>query len=265
MNSAVSHRRTSAPGGLSRRPLAAALAAAVTGLLAACASATPAREAAPPEDRPAAVAAPSEAPASGAAPKPVPQGSAGRAQTRAPSLDTPTSSPEPARSATPGTRRPVPSAEPATPKAAAKPAKPSSGKSPSPEPTYNPKVTTIHIGKWSRSLIRGGQEEVDACKAAVLFEGPVPGKENGFEMNTSVIVGHDFCGFDHFADLPVGTDVRITSPKGELKYRVYANYITPGQGGSNSGLYWGDITLQSCLGPDTGFSYLERVSPARES
>ncbi|MEU2431012.1 hypothetical protein ABZ611_16140 [Streptomyces sp. NPDC007861] len=122
-------------------------------------------------------------------------------------------------------------------------------------------MTTIHIGRWSRPLIRGGQEEVDACSAAVLFEGPVPGKENGFEMNTSVIVGHDFCGFDHFADLPVGTEVRITGPKRELKYRVYANYITPGQGGSNSGLYWGDITLQSCLGPDTGFSYLERVSP----
>jgi hypothetical protein len=40
---------------------------------------------------------------------------------------------------------------------------------------------------------------------------------------------------------------------------VYANYITPGRGAPAAGLYWGDLTLQSCVGPDTGFSYLVRL------
>ncbi len=63
------------------------------------------------------------------------------------------------------------------------------------------------------------------------------------------------------APLPKGTRVTISGPMGRLEYRVYQNHITPGQGGQNHGLYWGDVTLQTCVGPDTGFSYLERTWP----
>ncbi|MFD7228749.1 hypothetical protein [Streptomyces sp. NPDC059881] len=215
-----------------------------------------------------------------AAPRPDPSGRPG-ASASSPSASsasprTPAGSRAPSRSAQPEGSAPSRVAEPPTTTRAAGPAGPSRAAVPSTPkpaaresrasrvPAYDPKETVLHIGGWSRPLRRGGQQEVDACRTAVLFDGPEPGRENGFELDTSVIVGHDFCGFDLFADLPVGTDVRITGPKGELRYRVYATYVTPGQGGSNSGLYWGDITLQSCLGPDTGFSYLERVSPARE-
>ncbi|WP_145968849.1 hypothetical protein [Streptomyces hyaluromycini] len=118
--------------------------------------------------------------------------------------------------------------------------------------------TTIRIGAWSAGVIRGGQEEVDACEDAVQWAGPTIGTEDGYEMRTVVIVGHDYCGFDLFATLRVGTRVTIGTPRGTWSYTVYANYVTPGRGAPAAGLYWGDLTLQSCVGPDTGFSYLVR-------
>ncbi|MFG2954754.1 hypothetical protein ACGF5O_13600 [Streptomyces sp. NPDC048291] len=118
--------------------------------------------------------------------------------------------------------------------------------------------TTIRIGTWSAGVIRGGQDEVDACEDAVQWAGPNIGTEDGYEMRTVVIVGHDYCGFDLFATLRVGTRVAIGTPRGTWTYTVYANYVTPGRGAPAAGLYWGDLTLQSCVGPDTGFSYLVR-------
>ncbi|MEU9447586.1 hypothetical protein [Streptomyces sp. NPDC048277] len=127
-----------------------------------------------------------------------------------------------------------------------------------PSATRRPTGTVIRIGTWSAGVIRGGQDEVDACKDAVQWAGPMIGTEDGYEMRTVVIVGHDYCGFDLFATLRVGTRVTISTPRGTWTYTVYANYVTPGRGAPAAGLYWGDLTLQSCVGPDTGFSYLVR-------
>ncbi|WP_157968668.1 sortase family protein [Streptomyces geranii] len=118
--------------------------------------------------------------------------------------------------------------------------------------------TTIRIGTWTEDVVRGGQDEVDACRDAVQWTGPTLGTEDGYKMRTAVLVGHDYCGFDRFATLPVGTRVTVSSPRGTWTYKVYANYVTPGRGAPAAGLYWGDLTLQSCVGPDTGFSYLMR-------
>ncbi|GEC09433.1 hypothetical protein SSP24_70880 [Streptomyces spinoverrucosus] len=127
-------------------------------------------------------------------------------------------------------------------------------------PSPSPGRAVIRIGNWASYVARGGQDEVDACKDAVQWSGPEIGKEDGYELQTAVIVGHDYCnGFDQFAKLPVGTRVTLTTVRGTWTYEVYANYITPGRGAPAAGLYWGDLTLQSCVGPDTGFSYLTRV------
>lgn len=125
--------------------------------------------------------------------------------------------------------------------------------------TGRPTVTTIRIGDWSSTVVRGDQAEVDACRHAVQWTGPAIGTEDGYELRTVVIVGHDYCGFDRFATLPVGTRVDISTPRGSWTYKVYAHYVTPGRGVPAAGLYWGDLTLQSCVGPDTGFSYLMRA------
>ncbi|MER5944410.1 hypothetical protein ABT121_44860 [Streptomyces sp. NPDC001928] len=128
-----------------------------------------------------------------------------------------------------------------------------------PRSSERPTRPTIRIGTWSAHVVRGGQDEVDACRDAVQWAGPEIGTENGYEMRTAVIVGHDICGFDRFATLPVGTTVTISGPRGTWRYEVYAHYVTPGRGAPAAGLYWGDVTLQSCVGPDTGFSYLARI------
>jgi hypothetical protein len=78
-------------------------------------------------------------------------------------------------------------------------------------------------------------------------------------MRTAVVVGHDFCGFGQLATLPIGTEITVETPRALLRYRVYARHLTPGRGAPAHGLYWGDLTLQSCVGPDTGFTYLTRV------
>jgi hypothetical protein len=161
-----------------------------------------------------------------------------------------------------GTEAPAPDRE-RDPEPSTRPDSPAATRESSPERLATPPAesgaTTLHIGDWSRPVIRGDQAAVDRCQEAVLFTGPDIGREDGFEMDTTVIVGHDYCGFDHFATLPVGTEVTVTGPAGTRHYEVYAHHITPGRGGPDHGLYWGDITLQACVGPDTGFSYLRRV------
>ncbi|WP_371801008.1 hypothetical protein OHA38_25950 [Streptomyces sp. NBC_01732] len=119
--------------------------------------------------------------------------------------------------------------------------------------------TTLRIGGWSSGVVRGGQETIDACRDAVQWSGPDFGQEDGYKMRTLVVVGHDYCGFGQFATLPVGTVVTVETPREILRYRVYARHLTPGRGTPAHGLYWGDLTLQSCVGPDTGFSYLVRT------
>ncbi|MFB8348697.1 hypothetical protein [Streptomyces niveus] len=135
-----------------------------------------------------------------------------------------------------------------------------SAKSPGqPTGTARPNGTTLRIGSWSARVVRGGQEEVDACRDAVQWTGPDLGTENGYAMRTAVVVGHDFCGFGQLATLPIGTEVTVETHRALLRYRVYARHLTPGRGAPAHGLYWGDLTLQSCVGPDTGFTYLTRM------
>lgn len=153
-----------------------------------------------------------------------------------------------------------PSRTPATPDAPTTPtAKPAAEPTGKPTTTARATGTTLRIGSWSARVVRGGQEEVDACRDAVQWAGPDLGTENGYAMRTAVLVGHDFCGFGQLATLPIGTEVTVETPRALLRYRVYARHLTPGRGAPAHGLYWGDLTLQSCVGPDTGFTYLMRV------
>ncbi|MFI0724536.1 hypothetical protein [Streptomyces sp. NPDC021224] len=181
-------------------------------------------------------------PASTARPAPAPSAPPTTApSTTAPARHTAPAAPPPPRTAPP--RAPVRTAAPAAKQTG---------------PVYPPGTTVLHIGKWSRPVVRGDQATIDRCISAVLFAGPDPAQADGTAMRTTVIVGHDFCGYAILAPLPVGTRVTLDTPQGTLSYHVYATYITPGQGGPDSGLYWGDLTLQTCVGPDTGFSYLQR-------
>ncbi|MFF3563377.1 hypothetical protein ACFYXS_25340 [Streptomyces sp. NPDC002574] len=189
---------------------------------------------------------------------------------RAPARSRPAASPSPrATTASPSPELPEPSNTPApsvsSRTAPTTPSEPSS----SPQPPSRPSTsapsdaapdgtTTLRIGTWSAQVVRGDQETVDACRDAVQWDGPDLGTENGYAMSTAVVVGHDYCGFRRFATLPVGTVVTATTPRGTFTYRVYAHHVEPGRGTPSHGLYWGDLVLQSCVGPNTGFSYLTR-------
>ncbi|MEV8353300.1 hypothetical protein ACFVTT_31945 [Streptomyces niveus] len=172
----------------------------------------------------------------------------------------PTSPQFPPRVPTTATRPGPPTRTPATPDPPATRTQTPSAKAPGkPTGTARPTGTTLRIGSWSARVVRGGQEEVDACRDAVQWAGPDLGTENGYALRTAVVVGHDFCGFGQLATLPIGTEVTVETPRALLRYRVYARHLTPGRGAPAHGLYWGDLTLQSCVGPDTGFTYLTRV------
>ncbi|MFJ4844296.1 hypothetical protein [Streptomyces sp. NPDC088733] len=179
-----------------------------------------------------------------------------------PSAGATTASPRPGLPDLSRTAPPSPSAPPtprATPTAPASSPPPSSrAASPVPSSPVPDAATALHIGDWSAQVVRGDQETVDACRDAVQWDGPELGSEDGYALRTAVVVGHDYCGFQRFATLPIGTAVTATTPRGTFTYRVYAHHTEPGRGTPSHGLYWGDLTLQSCVGPNTGFSYLRR-------
>lgn len=193
----------------------------------------------------------------------------------APSGPGATSEPVPSASRTPGTaEQEEPEAPPPGPSRTVSSPPSASPSAPGPSPRTTPPElrtgdpgerskdgsTTLRIGSWSAKVVRGGQDAVDACRDAVQWTGPDLGTEDGYALRTAVVVGHEHCGgFDRFAELPVGTVVTAVTPRGTFTYRVYARHVSPGRGTPSHGLYWGDLTLQSCVGDDTGFSYLVRV------
>ncbi|MGY1498003.1 hypothetical protein ACW4TU_15620 [Streptomyces sp. QTS52] len=206
-----------------------------------------------------------------------PEDPAGRSAPAPPPPEEVPADPAPTTATTDPTPHPTPSrtASTGSPEAALPASSPTASPSVAPRlratPTEAPRAetpdgrsrdgsTTLRIGSWSARVVRGGQEEVDRCRDAVQWTGPDLGTtEDGFALRTAVVVGHDYCGFDRFAELPLGTVVTATTPRGTFEYRVYARHVSPGRGTPSHGLYWGDLTLQSCVGPDTGFSYLMRV------
>ncbi|MCX5410507.1 hypothetical protein [Streptomyces sp. NBC_00059] len=241
-----------------RRSAALAAAALLSVLVPGCAAqgVPEGTEAAPVPASPTVIVPPSGAPE----PRPVPT-------TAAPA--TPARSAPPRSSPAPGTppgpdlsRTAVPPA-PARPepgrRTAGEPASPAPAGTSAPPARAAGSGTTLRIGDWSAKVVRGGQDAVDACRSAVQWAGPDFGTENGYAMRTIVVVGHDHCGFQQFATLPVGTVVTVETPRTTLRYTVYTRYLTPGRGTPAHGLYWGDLTLQSCVGQDTGFTYLTRT------
>ncbi|MFF4748719.1 hypothetical protein ACWD5R_02400 [Streptomyces sp. NPDC002514] len=195
------------------------------------------------------------APATGSAPATRPARPTGTARPPAPDPAGPRTPPVPAPAATGRTKGPDLSRPPSrSPSPSTAPKRAAAG------PAPKPGRAVLRIGDWSSYVMRGGQDEVDACRDAVQWTGPEIGTEDGYEMSTVVIVGHDYCnGFDRFATLPKGTRITLSTVHGTWTYEVYASYLTPGRGAPAAGLYWGDLTLQSCVGPDTGFSYLVRL------
>lgn len=125
--------------------------------------------------------------------------------------------------------------------------------------TAEPRATgkwSIKVRDWRRTFARGDQDRIDRCQAT-LWWGPYPGKASG----TSWLAGHNYCGFWRWDKwLQKGSTFKIKSPTGTVRvYRVYARGYVDRHGGSSAGLIEGDLTLITCRGKGTSFTYAKLI------
>jgi len=214
--------------------------------------------AAQPAPAPVSAAQPAPAPVSAAQPAPAPVSAAQPAPT-------PVSAPRPAPSPvrrTEATISPVSPAKPApAPVGAAGPAPapvsaPESGRQPGSSPVANPVPDgwRITIGGWARPIVAGSQSAIDSCGPAVLYSSSFPDAGGSAWLN-----GHNNCGFQFWADLPVGSTLTIANGAAVFRYRVVGHGYVAQQGISSAGLIHNALTLQTCKGPGTSFTYADRI------
>ena len=117
---------------------------------------------------------------------------------------------------------------------------------------------TVHRGSyritvrgWTRTIVRGNQTTINHCHAT-LWEGPLPGSGG-----TTWLAGHDYCGFYRWDRLlHLGDRFSVSTPSGAiLRYVVTGHGFVGRHSGSATGLIRGDITLQTCRGAGTAFTY----------
>ncbi|MGY2875867.1 sortase (surface protein transpeptidase) [Marmoricola sp. URHA0025 HA25] len=114
----------------------------------------------------------------------------------------------------------------------------------------------ITVRGWTRTIVRGNQSTINGCRSATLWEGPLPGGSG-----TSWLAGHDYCGFYRWDRLlHVGDTFTVSTPSGAiLRYVVTGRGFVGRHSGSAAGLIHGDITLQTCRGSGTSFTYARQI------
>jgi len=130
------------------------------------------------------------------------------------------------------------------------------------DPVVQPQARTAHAGSyritvrgWTRTIVRGNQATINRCHAT-LWEGPLPGSGG-----TTWLAGHDYCGFYRWDRLlHVGDRFSVSTPSGAiLRYVVTGHGFVGRHSGSAAGLIRGDITLQTCRGSGTAFTYARLI------
>jgi hypothetical protein len=114
----------------------------------------------------------------------------------------------------------------------------------------------ITVRGWTRTIVRGNQSTIDRCRSATLWEGPLPGGRG-----TTWLAGHNHCGFYRWDRLlHVGDRFTVSTASGAiLRYVVTGRGYVGRHSGSAGGLIRGDITLQTCRGSGTAFTYARLV------
>jgi len=112
----------------------------------------------------------------------------------------------------------------------------------------------ITIGGWARPIMAGSQSAIDSCGPAVLYSSSFPDAGGSAWLN-----GHNNCGFQFWADLPVGSTLTIANGAAVFRYRVVGHGYVAQQGISSAGLIHNALTLQTCKGPGTSFTYADRI------
>jgi hypothetical protein len=104
-----------------------------------------------------------------------------------------------------------------------------------------------------RHIVSGGQATIDACRATA-WQGRAPGR-----ARLVWLAGHDYCGYAWWGRIPNGALVKLVGAWGVWTYRVYGHGAVHRHSGSSAGLIHRDLTLQTCRGSWTAFTYARRV------
>jgi len=109
---------------------------------------------------------------------------------------------------------------------------------PAPRASTTPSGTTLRIGAWTHTYVSayGSQASLDAC--------------NAVEWEPHWIAGHNYCGYQFWAYLPVGQTITLTG-KNAGTYVVTSRVYLPEQGGKKPALPAYDLALQTCKGAGT--------------
>ena len=177
-------------------------------------------------------------------------------------------SPRPTRSAIPVITRSLTTSATsaaAVPRVATQSPTPTATRTPStPKPTAKPKAVSgpsgnyIQVGDWFRSIViaRGSQAAINACGAASLWDGPMPGQGSG----TTWLAGHNYCGFAFWDALSIGARITIHDSSGTFVYQVVSRTRLTHQGGTAVGILHDDLILQTCTTSGTSLTYADLVS-----
>jgi hypothetical protein len=163
-------------------------------------------------------------------------------------VDTPSPS-DTVRASSPTVSNTVPTVRPSTPRApasarASAPAPTSAPvrtPAPVPQTTASPPPTpagnTLRIGNWTHGYVTShSQASLDTCQVV--------------EWTPLWFAGHNWCGYQFWANLGVGTKIVLTG-KNAGTYTVTQRVYLPYQGGERPALPAYDLALQTCKGSGT--------------
>lgn len=160
---------------------------------------------------------------------------------------TQTPSKPPSESASPMPKKPPTTPRPNTPKPSTKPVPKSTTKPPATTAAPVPKGNVLTIGGWSHSYVTafGSQKAVDSC--AVV------------EWDTRWFVGHNYCGYQFWASLGIGTTITLSGKDAGI-YRVTDRMYLPYQGGKAPVFTQKfDLVLQTCKGSGTQLVFAQKI------
>lgn len=125
------------------------------------------------------------------------------------------------------------------------------------KPTSNPNAPwVLAVSGKSFTIESGDQTTIDACKPGMVTKwySPLPG-----QGGTTHLAGHNYCGFQYWSSLPMGTIVTITHDSTVYRYKIVSRTMLATQGGSSAGLIHDDLILQTCAGSGTAMTYARLV------
>ena len=105
-------------------------------------------------------------------------------------------------------------------------------------------------------FVRGGQSSVGRCRGTLWLQASWP---TAHSAGTTVLAGHNWCGYQYWAYLPKGAVVALVGRWGRARYRVTRHVYIGRESGNANGLFFGDLVLVTCLDRGMSLTYAVRI------